>query len=117
MISEGDWPRRGEVWWADTPGQPDDPHQPRPCIIVSVNSRNARTDDVIVVPVFSAGKPGPNRVSLPLGTAGLPHVSIAFCDEVTTLHHQFLDGGPVGSPVPSELLAQLIVAILNSVQP
>lgn len=117
MMASQDWPRRGEIWWAYTPGQPNEPHQPRPCVILSVNSRNARTDDVIVVPIFSAGNPGPNRVRLPRGAGALPHASIAFCDEVTTLSHRFLDRGPLGSPVPATILADLVAAIVTSIQP
>ena len=40
------------------PGQPDDPHQPRPALVISEDVRNRLTDDVIVVPIFSTGRLG-----------------------------------------------------------
>ena len=46
-------PRQGELWTAYTPGQPDDPHQPRPVLVISEDVRNRLRDDVIVVPAFS----------------------------------------------------------------
>src|SRR5438067_1726655 len=50
------YPRRGEIWFVETPNQPDDPHQPRPALIISANVRNRLADDVIVVPIFSRGR-------------------------------------------------------------
>ena len=74
-------PRRGEFWTAYTPGQPDDPHQPRPVLVVSEDVRNRLRDDVIVVPAFSAGRLGPTRVPVPANFGGLPHDSVLFCEE------------------------------------
>jgi len=93
-------PRRGEVWYVFTPGQPDDPHQPRPAVVVSENVRNQLRDDLIVVPVFSAGQLGPTRVALPARSSGLRHNSVIFCEEITTIDRDFLSRGPVGSLNP-----------------
>ena len=58
------WPRRGEIWRAFTPGQPDDLHQPCPVLVLSVDARNRVTDDLIVIPIFSTGRLGPTRVPI-----------------------------------------------------
>lgn len=94
-----------------TPGQPDDPHQPRPAIVVSEDVRNRLRDDVIVVPLFSSGKTGPTRVPLQAGAGGLRGPSIAFCEEVTTLDRDFLARGPLGKPVSPALVAEVMRAI------
>jgi len=104
-------PRRGEIWFVHTPGRPDDPHQPRPALVVSADVRNALRDHVIVVPAFSTGRPGPTRVVLPAGVGGLDHHSVLFCDEVTTLHHGFLSERPAGPPVPGRVLKEVVRAI------
>jgi mRNA interferase MazF len=83
-----------------TPGQPDDPHQPRPAVVVSENVRNRVRDDLIVVPVFSAGQLGPTRVALPSRSSGLRHTSVIFCEEITTIDRDFLARGPVGALSP-----------------
>jgi mRNA interferase MazF len=88
-----------------TPGQPDDPHQPRPAVVVSENVRNRMRDDVIVVPVFSAGQLGPTRVGLPARSSGLRHDSLIFCEEITTIDKDFLARGPVGMLSPKLLEA------------
>ena len=104
-------PRRGEIWAVYTPGQPYDPHQPRPALVVSENVRNRRGDDLIVIPIFSAGRLGPTRVPIRAGVGGIRHDSVLFCEEVTTIHHDFLAAGPWGRPVPEQLLRQVLRAV------
>ncbi|MBI2911327.1 MAG: type II toxin-antitoxin system PemK/MazF family toxin [Chloroflexi bacterium] len=104
-------PRRGEVWLVYTPGQPDDPHQPRPALVISDDVRNRLRDDLIVVPIFSEGRIGPSRVPLPAGTGGIDHDSILFCEEITTIDRDFLDGGPLGEPVSESLLRRVVRAV------
>jgi len=114
-VSGGYQPKRGEIWYAFTPGQPDDPHQPRPVLIVSNDVRNRLTDDVIVVPAFSGGRPGPTRVSLRAGLGGIPRDSILFCEEVTTIDRDFLQDGPLGPPLPDSMLRRVVEALLRAV--
>jgi mRNA-degrading endonuclease toxin of MazEF toxin-antitoxin module len=104
-------PRRGEVWYAYAPGQPDDPHQPRPVLIVSTDARNRQADDAVVVPLFSRGAIGPTRVFLESGVGGVGHASVLFCEEITTLDQDILRGGPLGPRVPEELLSRIVRAV------
>lgn len=108
-------PRRGEIWYAYTPGQPDDPHQPRPALVISEDIRNRRTDDVIVVPIFSGGRLGPTRVAVAAGVGGLSHSSVFFCEELATIDRDFLRDGPLGSSVPAALPERVVAAILIAV--
>jgi mRNA-degrading endonuclease toxin of MazEF toxin-antitoxin module len=108
-------PRRGEFWYARTPGQPDDPHQPRPVLVISSDARNANADDSIVVPVFSRGALGPTRVPLAAGTGGLRNDSILFCEEVATIDHDFFERGPLGARVPADLLDRVVRGIRRAV--
>ncbi len=112
---DGATPRQGDIWYAYTPGQPDDPHQPRPTLVISEDIRNRRADDVIVVPIFSGGRRSPTRVPIPSGTGGLPHDSVLFCEEVTTIDRDFLGDGPLGPPVSAAVLERVVVAILIAV--
>ena len=100
---------------ASTPGQPDDPHQPRPALIVSEDTRNRMTDDVIIVPLFSRGRLGPTRVAIPAGTGGLRHDSVAFCEEITTVDRDFLAGGAIGPRVSQSLMDAVVRGIRRGV--
>jgi mRNA-degrading endonuclease toxin of MazEF toxin-antitoxin module len=98
-------------------GQPDDPHQPRPVLVISVDTRNRQSDDVIAVPFFSRGRLGPTRIPVPRGVGGLPNDSVLFCEELTTVVHDHLVSGPLGPPVPDDLMAQVVAGVLNAIAP
>jgi mRNA interferase MazF len=108
-------PRRGEIWYVYTPGQPDDPHQPRPALVVSENVRNTVRDDLIVVPVFSRGRAGPTRVPIPAGAGNIPFDSVLFCEEVTTLDRDFLARGPLGPPIDGFRMDEVVRAIRRAI--
>ena len=74
--------------------------------MISEDIRNELTDDVIVVPVFSRGAPGPTRVTLPAGSGGLTRESTLFCEEITTIDRDFLRRGPLGPPIDDRILEQ-----------
>jgi len=104
-------PRRSQIWFGYTPGQPDDPHQPRPLLVISEDVRNRIADDVIVIPIFSRGRSGPTRVPLRAGQGGLQHDSVLFCEEISTIQDGFLGRGPLGPSVPEGVLQQVIRAV------
>lgn len=108
-------PRRGEVWYVYTPGQPHDPHQPRPALVISEDIRNRASDDVIMIPIFSAGRLGPTHVDFSARLSGLPRDRILFCEEITTIHHDLLADGPLGQSVSDLLLQQVARAIRRAI--
>jgi mRNA interferase MazF len=93
------YPQKGEVWLVNLPNQPNDTHQPRPAIIVSVNQRNKWCGDVIVVPVTSSPKRSHPQVhvAIPAGEGGLLKDSTARCDQITTLDKSLLGRAAVGT--------------------
>lgn len=106
------FPRKGEVWRVRLPNQPIDPHQPRTAIVVSRDSRNAHADDCMVVPTFSNITINVNtHVVLPSGQGGLPHESVAKCEQLTTLHKSFLVKGPLGDRINDALMWRIHHAV------
>ena len=95
----------------DIPGQPDDPHQPRPALVISEDVRNRLTDDVLVVPIFSTGRLGPTRVPLASGAGGLRRSGVLFCEEITTIDRDFLGRGRLGPRLPGSLLDAVVRAV------
>jgi mRNA-degrading endonuclease toxin of MazEF toxin-antitoxin module len=105
-------PRRGEVWFTYTPGRPNDPHQPRPALVVSADVRNAHRDHIIVAPIFSWGRPSPVRMPLAAGMGGLDHDSMVFCDELATVDPDFLASKhALGKSVPSPVMVDVVKAV------
>lgn len=99
---------RGEIWNVHTPGQPKDPYQPRPALVISADERNTTEDDVLVAPIFSRGESGPTHIPIRRGIGGLDHDSVVFCEEITALDTDFLSGGPWGDPVPGSVLRRVV---------
>jgi mRNA interferase MazF len=97
------------------PGQPDDPHQPRPALVVSADVRNRIADDLMVVPIFSQGAEGPTHVPLPRGAGGIKKDSVLFCEELTTLDRDFLSRGPWGDPVGVDVLDAVVRAVRRAI--
>ena len=93
-----------------TPGQPDDPHQPRSALVVSEDVRNRLRDDLIVVPLFSRGKLGPTRVPMP-GGGGHRTSGVLFCEEITTIDRDFLYRGPLGPRLSRPVLDAVLRAV------
>jgi mRNA interferase MazF len=108
-------PGRGEIWSVRIPGQPDDPHQPRPALVVSADVRNQIADDLMVVPIFSQGAVGPTHVRVAKGTGGIKKDSVLFCEELTTLDREFLSRGPWGPRVGADVLDAVNRAVRRSI--
>ncbi len=79
--------------------------------MVSGDARNRILDHALVIPIYSEGALGPTRVTLPAGTGGIRRDSVLFCEEITTLDHDFFRRGPWGKPVGSETLEQVLRAV------
>lgn len=73
------------------------------------------THDVIIVPLFSRGRPGPTRVAVPARVGGLAHDSIAFCEEITTVDRDFLGQGPLGSRVATQVMDAVVRAVRRAI--
>jgi mRNA-degrading endonuclease toxin of MazEF toxin-antitoxin module len=105
-------PKRGEVWLVkQNPIIPNDPHLPRPAVIVSTNPRNLTWDSVIVVPL-STGLQNPYppfHKFVPKGEGGLSKDSVARCDLVSNINKNCLDPkGPMGQRLSEKYLWEIV---------
>jgi len=106
------FPLKGEVWYVKVPNQPNDPHQPRPAIVVSRDIRNQVAADVMVVPVFgeSTGY-NDSYVTVPAKEGGLTKESTAKCDQLTAISKKLLAQGPLGDRIDPALMRQIHYAV------
>ena len=77
--------------------------------------RNTIRDDLIVVPMFSRGRGGPTRVPIAAGTGNVPSDSIVFCEEITTIDRDFLARGPLGPPLDTHRMDEIVRAIRRAI--
>lgn len=114
------YPKRGEVWLIKTnPISPDDPHLPRPVIVISANNRNRAWDSVIVVPL-STGLGNINvkfHKEIPKGEGGIAKMSYARCDLVSTIEKTCLDSsrGAIGSLLSDKYVWEVVRGVRASI--
>ena len=108
-------PSRGEIWSCRLPGEPDDPHQPRPALVISTDVRNRLADDVLVIPIFSRGSIGPTHIPLAAGQGGIKKASVLFCEELTTIDRRYVARGPWGGPVDDDVLRSVVRGVRRAV--
>jgi mRNA interferase MazF len=108
------YPRRGEIYLVKLPGHPSDPKN-RPALVVSIDVRNRMANDVIVVPISTNLRYAPTHVELPAGEGGLKAVSMAKCEQITTLDKTFLIRGPFAGTISPSLMKEVEYAVQNAV--
>ena len=102
--------QRGYVHWAKLPND-----KRRPVLILSPNARNQRASDVIVAPISSVLRDGPWHVRLRKGEAGVAKTSIIKCEQLSTIHKDFLSEAPAGTSLTPKKMKQVERAILVAV--
>lgn len=107
-------PRRGEIYLVNLPGKPSDTRN-RPALIVSMDVRNRLAEDVIVVPLSTTLRPAPTHVEIPAGEGGLKELSMAKCEQITTLDKSFLTRGPFAGTIQPSLMQEIEKAIQRAI--
>jgi len=104
-------PRRGEIYMASMRARLTE-RKMRPAIIISPNARNRWASHVLVIPLSTKVKPAPTHVILDRGEGGVPHTSVAKCEQVTSLDKILLGDRPLGGLLSEDRMRQLEEALL-----
>jgi mRNA interferase MazF len=101
-------PRRGHLYWAQVDKR-------RPVLVISIDARNERASDVMVVPCTTTLRPAPTHVRLRAGEAGAPQVCMLRCEQVTTLPRSDIEPRPLGGPLGHGRLGEVERAVLRAI--
>ena len=104
------FPRRGEIYLARASARFG--RKPRPVIIISPDPRNRWGHDVLAIPLSTTLRLSREHVLLDRGEGGLPHSSVAKCEQVSSMDKALLDPRPLGRPLSPERLRQIERALL-----
>lgn len=100
--------RRGQLYWARLDKR-------RPVLVVSIDARNARASDVIVVPCSTTLREAPTHVLLARGEGGLSRSCVLKCEQVTTLPQGDVTEPPIGNPLGPHRMREVERAILRAI--
>lgn len=100
--------RRGHLYWARLDKR-------RPVLVVSIDARNERANDIIVVPCSTVMRDAPTHVRLSRGEGGVPDVCLLKCEQVTTIPKSDVNPAPLGGGLSSARLAEVERALLRAV--
>ena len=109
-----EFPQRGEIFLVKLLGHPRD-RKARPALVVSLDVRNRLANDVMVVPLSTTLREAPTHVQIEQGEGGLDHVSMAKCEQLTTIDKAFLLRGPFAGKVRDATIAGIERAIMRAV--
>jgi mRNA-degrading endonuclease toxin of MazEF toxin-antitoxin module len=113
-MTDFSFPQRGEIFLVRRPGHPRDTKN-RPALVVSLDIRNKLAGDIMVVPLTTILRDSPTHVRLLQGEGGLAHVSMAKCEQLTTLDKGFLLRGPFAGKVQNSTLKRIEQAIMRAI--
>lgn len=100
--------RRGYLYWAVVDRR-------RPVLVLSVDARNARASDIIVVPCSTTMREAPTHVRLRRGEGGLPAACLLKCEQITTLPTGQVDVAPLGASLSHARLLEVERAVLRAI--
>ena len=99
---------RGRIYWARVDKR-------RPVLVVSIDARNERANDLIVVPCSTTLREAPTHVRLARGMGGLPEACMLKCEQITTLSKHDVEATPLGLALGPAVLAEVERAILRAI--
>jgi mRNA-degrading endonuclease toxin of MazEF toxin-antitoxin module len=100
--------RRGHVYWAAIDKR-------RPVVVLSVNARNERANDLIVVPCSTTLREALTHVRLRRGEGGVPAACLVKCEQISTLPRDEVGATPLGPPLSPARLAEIERAVLRAI--
>ena len=99
---------RGHLYWARLDKR-------RPVLVLSIDARNERANDLIVVPCSTTMREAPTHVRLRRGEGDVPEPCMLECEPITTRPRIDVEGTPLGLPLTPVRLAEVERALLRAI--
>lgn len=100
--------RRGRLYWANVDKR-------RPVLVISIDARNARATDVLVIPCTTNLREAPTHVRLHRGEGGVPASSMLKCEQITTLPIADVENDPLGDALSARRLGEVERGVLRAI--
>jgi len=100
--------KRGCLYWATVDKR-------RLVLVLSINARNDRATDVIVIPCSANLLEGPTHIRLARAEGGVPRACTLKCEQITTLKNADVDDLPLGAPLDQARLREIERAVARAI--
>ncbi|HEX2659119.1 MAG TPA: type II toxin-antitoxin system PemK/MazF family toxin [Polyangia bacterium] len=100
--------QRGRIYWAQVDKR-------RPVLLVSIDARNERANDLLVIPCSTTLREAPTHVRLGRGEGGIERPCMLKCEQITTLPKEDVDPSPLGARLSAERLTAVERAVLRAI--
>ena len=100
--------RRGQLYWANVDKR-------RPVLVISIDARNERASDVLVIPCTTKLREAPTHVRLRRGEGGVPASCMLKCEQITTLPVTDVDQEPLGQRLSRSRVQEIERGVLRAI--
>jgi mRNA-degrading endonuclease toxin of MazEF toxin-antitoxin module len=100
--------RRGFIYWANLDKR-------RPALVISVDARNDRAHDVIVIPCTTRMLESPTHVRLHRAEAGVPLPCVLKCEQIATARKSDIGTLPLGPPLSPARMREVERAVARAI--
>lgn len=100
--------RRGHLYWANVDKR-------RPVLVISIDARNARASDLLIIPCTTNLREAPTHVRLRRGEGGVPASSMLKCEQITTLPMADVELDPLGDSLSALRLLEVERGVLRAI--
>lgn len=87
----------------------------RPVLVLSIDARNERAKDLMVVPCSTTLREAPTHIRLARGEGGVPQACVLKCEQLTTLPRDELDPVPLGAVLSALRLREIERAVARAI--
>jgi mRNA-degrading endonuclease toxin of MazEF toxin-antitoxin module len=100
--------KRGFIYWANLDKR-------RPALVISIDARNERANDVIVIPCSTRLLASVTHVTLARGEGGVPSPCVLKCEQIATAHQFDVDAVPLGPALSAPRLREVERAVARAI--
>jgi mRNA-degrading endonuclease toxin of MazEF toxin-antitoxin module len=100
--------KRGFIYWANLDKR-------RPALVISIDARNDRANDIIVVPCSTRLLDSNTHVRLGRGEGGVPSPCVIKCEQIVTVYQIDVDAAPFGPALSAARLREVERAVARAV--
>lgn len=84
-------------------------------LVISIDARNARASDLLIIPCTTNLREAPTHVRLRRGEGGVPASSMLKCEQITTLPMADVELDPLGDSLSALRLLEVERGVLRAI--